>query len=165
MRKIIACLAPAVSAFFAAPAIAEPVFGAGATSVGLYCLNTAGTAWGPCGAAFPVPVSPPVNVTPTDCSLAITAGGVAQNAIAATATLHGFTIANIDSTAGSGEPVWFSFTTTAAPSTLASFPLSAPLATSFTGLSSFTTPFGFGTNAAVSVIAVTTGHKISCTRW
>jgi hypothetical protein len=49
------------------------------------------------------------NVTPTDCSLAITTGGTAQNIISASATIHGFTIANIDTSAGSGEPVWFSF--------------------------------------------------------
>jgi hypothetical protein len=106
-----------------------------------------------------------VNVTPTDCSLALTTGGTAQNIIAATATIHGFTIANIDTSAGSGEPVWISLTTTAAASTIASYPLAAPTATTFAGLSSYTTPLGFGINHAVSVVAATTGHKISCTYW
>lgn len=105
------------------------------------------------------------NVTPTDCSIALTTGGSAQNIISAASTVHGFTIANIDTSAGSGEPVWISFTTTAAASTIASYPLAAPTATTFANLSSYTTPLGFGSNHAVSVIAATTGHKISCTQW
>ena len=103
------------------------------------------------------------NVTPTDCSGSITSGTTAQAAITATATIHGFTIANID--AGSGEPLWISFTTTAAAATAGSYPLSAPTATSFAGLASYTTPLGFGSNHAVSVVAATTGHKLSCTYW
>jgi hypothetical protein len=106
-----------------------------------------------------------VNVTPTDCSGTITAGGTAQNAIAATATIHGFTIANIDAATGSGEPLWISFTTTAAASTVASYPLSAPTATTFTGLSSYSSPLGFGLNHALSIIGATTAHKFSCTYW
>lgn len=106
-----------------------------------------------------------VNVTPTNCSGTITSGGTAQNAFAAAATIHGFTIANIDSTAGSGEVLWISFTTTAAASTAASYPLSAPAATTFTGLSSFTSPLGFGMNTALSIVGATTGHKFSCVTW
>lgn len=105
------------------------------------------------------------NITPTDCSGTIAAGGVAQNAFGAQVALHGFTIANIDTTAGSGEPLWISFTTTAAASTAGSYPLAAPTTTTFAFLSSFTAPPGFGSNHAVSVIAVTTGHKYSCTYW
>ncbi len=105
------------------------------------------------------------NVTPTDCSGTITAGGTAQNAFTAQTTLHGFTVANIDSTTGSGEPLWISFTTTAAASTAASYPLSAPTATSFTGLASYSSPPGFGMNTALSIIGATTGHKFSCTWW
>jgi hypothetical protein len=112
-----------------------------------------------------LPINGAVNVGPTDCSIALTTGGTAQNIIPAGAALPGFTIANIDTAAGSGEPVWMSFTTTAAASTIASYPLSAPTATTFAGLSSYTTPLGFGTNANVSVVAATTGHKISCTKW
>lgn len=106
-----------------------------------------------------------VNVTPTNCSGTITSGGTAQNAFAAAATIHGFTIANMDSTAGSGEPLWISFTTTAAASTAASYPLSAPAATTFTGLSSFTSPLGLGMNTALSIVGATTGHKFSCVTW
>jgi hypothetical protein len=111
------------------------------------------------------PILLPVNISPTDCSVALTTGGTAQNIISASATIHGFTIANIDASAGSGEPVWISFTTTAAASTIGSYPLAAPTASTFVGLNSYTTPTGFASNHAVSVIAVTTGHKISCTYW
>jgi hypothetical protein len=122
------------------------------------CGDAKGALWVDVGAL-------PTNATPTDCSVALTAGATAQNIIAATSTLHGFTIANIDASAGSGEPVWISFTTTAAASTIGSYPLAAPTATTFVGLNSYTTPTGFASNHAVSVIAGTTGHKISCTYW
>ena len=111
------------------------------------------------------PVATAVNVTPTNCSGTITAGGTAQSAITAQTTLHGFTIANIDNTSGSGEPIWISLTGTATASTNGSYPLSAPAATTFASLSSYTTPVGFGTNHAVSVVAATTGHAFSCTWW
>jgi hypothetical protein len=107
----------------------------------------------------------PVNTTPTDCSSTITSSSVAQNAFTAQTTLHGFTIANIDTAAGSGEPMWISFTTTASPSTVGSYPLAAPTATTFAGLSSFTAPSGYGLNHALSVVAVTAGDKYSCTWW
>lgn len=119
----------------------------------------------PAGTANIGQVGGSINITPTDCSVAITTGGTAQSIIAANAALHGFSIANIDTSTGSGEPVWMSFTTTASANTLASYPLAAPTATTFASLSSYTTPVGFGTNHAVSVIAATTGHKISCTYW
>jgi hypothetical protein len=106
-----------------------------------------------------------VNVTPTDCSGTITTGGTAQNAFTAQTTLHGFTIANIDATTGSGEVLNISFTTTAAAATAGSYPLAAPTATTLANLSSFTAPPGFGLNHALSVIAATTGHKYSCTWW
>jgi type 1 fimbria pilin len=105
------------------------------------------------------------NVTPNDCSGTITAGGTAQVAITAKTALHGFTIANIDSTAGSGEPLWFSFTGTATPSAVGSYPLPSPTATTFVGFGSYTTPMGFGTNHALSVVGATSTHKYSCTWW
>lgn len=109
--------------------------------------------------------TPPVNITATDCSGTIATGGTAQNAFTAQTTLHGFTVANIDSTAGSGEPLWVSFTTTAAASTVASYPLPPPTTTSFSGYGSFTTPPGFALNHAMSIIGATTAHKYSCTWW
>ena len=110
---------------------------------------------------IPWAVSSQVNVTPADCSGTITAGGVAQNAFAAAATRRGFTIANIDTT----EPLWISFTTTAAASGTGSYPLGPATATSFTDLASFSSPFGLGINTALSVIAATTAHKFTCTVW
>ena len=101
------------------------------------------------------------NVTLVPCSGTITSGGNAQNAFAAQTALHGFTIANIDTT----EPLWISFTTTAAASGTDSYPLPAATATTFAGFGSFTSPMGFGTNRALSVIAATTSHKFSCTWW
>jgi hypothetical protein len=102
-----------------------------------------------------------VNTTPTDCSGTITTGGTAQNAFTATATKHGFTILNFDTT----EPMWISFTTTAAANTVASYPVPAATATTFAGAGQYTTPPGFGMNTALSVVAATTGHKWSCTWW
>lgn len=104
----------------------------------------------------------PANVTPTACSGTITAGGTAQNAIAAQTTLHGFTIASI--TANS-DVLWISFTTTAAAAGTDSWPLVAPTATTYVGFGSYTTPYGFGSNHAVSIIGATTGDKFSCTWW
>jgi hypothetical protein len=103
------------------------------------------------------------NVTPTDCSVTLTSGTVAQNAFTAGATKHGFTVANIDTT--HSEPVWISFTTTAAAGAVQSYPLASPTATTYAGLSSYTSPPGFGVNTALSVVAATTGHLISCTWW
>jgi hypothetical protein len=101
------------------------------------------------------------NVTATDCSGTITSGGTAQNAFTAQTTLHGFTVANIDTT----EPLWISFTTTAAAAGAGSYPLPAATATTYAGFGSFTAPPGFGLNHALSVIATTTSHKFTCTWW
>ena len=99
------------------------------------------------------------NVTPTDCSGTLTLGGTAQNAHAANAAVRGMQIQNLDTT----EVLWISVTTTAAASTAQSYALSA--ATSTTQGGSYNTPLGFGYNTALSVVAATTGHKWSCTRW
>lgn len=106
-----------------------------------------------------------VNVTGTDCSGTATTGGTAQTAISTQTTLHGFTLANTDASAGSGEPIWISFTTTAAAGAAASYPIAPPTATTFAGMGSYTSPPGFGTGHAVSILAATTGHKFSCTWW
>jgi hypothetical protein len=103
----------------------------------------------------------PANVTATDCSATVVTGGSAVNAFTAQTTLHGFTIANIDTT----EVMWISFTTTAAASGTGSYPLPAATATTFSGFGSFTAPPGFGLNHALSVVAATNGHKFSCTWW
>jgi len=120
------------------------------TAVGGTATTTAG-----------LPVLGTVNTTLTDCSGTVTSGGTAQNAFTAAATRHGFTIANIDTS----EVMWVSFTTTAAANGTASYPLAPATATTFAGLSSFTSPIGMGINTALSVIAATTSHKFSCTVW
>lgn len=127
-----------------------------AQQVNLNCyFGPTNTQWAPCF----------TNATPTDCSGAIASGGTAQVAFGPLSNIHGFTIANINSTTGSGEPLWLSFTGTATASTAGSYPLSAPTATTFAGLSSFTSPLGFALNHALSVVAATSGHKYSCTYW
>lgn len=109
----------------------------------------------------PQAISGAVNVTPTTCSGAITTGGTAQNAHAAVATLHGMTIQNDDTS----EPLWFSITGVAAAGTAGSYVLPPATAVTFAGAASFTTPLGLGYNTALSVVAATTAHKFSCTRW
>jgi hypothetical protein len=101
------------------------------------------------------------NMTPASCSGTITTGGTAQNALSASTVIHGFTIANLDTT----EVMWINFVGTAAASTTDSFPLAPATATTFANLPSYTTPVGFGSNHAVSVVAATTGHKFSCVWW
>jgi hypothetical protein len=101
------------------------------------------------------------NTTATACSATVVTGGTAVNAFTAQTTLHGFTIANIDTT----EVMWISFTGTAVASGTDSYPLPAATATTFAGFGSFTSPPGFGLNHALSVVAATNGHKFSCTWW
>ena len=105
------------------------------------------------------------NATPIDCSGTIQAGGSAQTLFAASPNIRGFMIANIDTVAGSGEPLWISLTGVATATAAGSYPLASPSATTFANLSSYTTPFGLGINTGPSVVGATTGHKFSCTRW
>lgn len=111
------------------------------------------------------PVSGVSGITPVDCSLTISTGGTAQNIINASPGLHGFLIMNVDNTSGSGEPVGVSFTGVANIGAAATYVLAAPVATTYAFPGSFASPLGFGPNKAVSVIAATTGHVISCTKW
>jgi hypothetical protein len=118
--------------------------------------------------ANPLIVVPPANVTPSNCSISLTLGGTAQNIIAASTSLNGFTIANIDPITGGGEPIWLSFTGAAVAGATGSFPLASPSFGStpaYANLASYTTPANFRTNGAVSVIAATTSHKVSCVQW
>lgn len=129
-------------------------------AIGAAALLAASTAWAETPEHFIQ------NVTPHDCSVTITTGGTAQNLNLPTSNpflIHGGVFANIDATHGSGEPVWFSFTATAASEAVGSYPLSAPTATTYTGLTSFYIPFGL--NMPISVLAATSGHKVSCTYW
>lgn len=115
----------------------------------------------PAHAQVPVAIQGERNVKPLDCSGSITTGGTAQNAFAATANLHGFIISNIDTS----EPLWISFTGTAAAGAAGSFPLSTATPTTFTSAGSFSSPIGFGINTTLSVVATTTSHKYSCVKW
>lgn len=101
------------------------------------------------------------NVTPTACGGTVVTGGTAVNAFTALSTRHGFTIANIDT----AEVAWISFTGTALANDVGSYPLAPATATTFAGLSSYTSPPGFGMNTALSIVAATNGHKFSCTWW
>jgi hypothetical protein len=107
------------------------------------------------------PVTGAPNVTPTDCSGTVVTGGTAVNAFAASSTKHGFVIANLDVT----EVMWISFTGTALAGAVGSYPLAPATATTFAGLSSFSSPIGFGIKNALSVVAATSAHKFSCTFW
>lgn len=99
------------------------------------------------------------NVTPVDCSAAITTGGTAQNAFAASSGRQGFQIQNLDTS----EPLWISFTGTAVANAIGSFALAAATSTTLQNGGSYYTAFGY--NTALSVVAATTSHKFSCTRW
>lgn len=145
---------------FASPALAQ-------TNV---LLNYQGANNNPvqASAANPLPVTvggssggnintlPAVNQTPTDCSSTITSGGAAQNAFAASTTVHGFVIQNL-----SADPMWISFTGVAVVGAQASYLLPAGSTTSQGG--SYYSRDGW--NTALSVIAATTGDKFSCTKW
>ena len=100
-----------------------------------------------------------VNVAPIDCSATVVVGGTAVNAFGVSSGRRAFQIANIDTT----EVMWISFTGTAVAGGVGSFPLAPATATTFAGLSSYYSTFGF--NTALSVVAATSGHKFSCTRW
>lgn len=128
-----------------------------------FSVITNNTQWGGTnvvtgGVAGSVGVGGAPNITPTDCSGSITAGGTAQNAFAAGATKRGFTIANL-----STDLMWISFNGTAAANTSGSYALNPGSSTTAGG--SFITPVGFGMNTALSVVAATTGDKFSCTTW
>lgn len=115
-----------------------------------------------CGTAFaqvPTSVQGAGNVRPIDCSGTITAGGAAQNLFTATANLRGFFIMNLDTT----EMLCLAFNGTAVCSASGTYNLAPGSATSSGG--SFSSPLGFGTNVAPSIVAATTGHKYSCTKW
>lgn len=128
------------------------------------CLNGSNQVV-PCSVANPLQVSgslavtPAVNTTPTDCSGTITAGGTAQNAITASATLHGFQIMNLSTT----DFLWINFNGTATASTAGSYSLQP--GTSTTSGGSYSTPTNFAPNTNISIVAATTGDKFSCTKF
>lgn len=98
----------------------------------------------------------PNNVTPVDCSGAISVAATAQNAFTPQGNIRGFIIQNL-----STDPMWISWTGTAVVGQQGSYLLQAGSPTVQGG--TFTSPFGFGINKALSVIAATLGDKYSCT--
>jgi|SRR5579859_104377 len=106
-------------------------------------------------------VLPAPNRLPTDCSGTVVTGNTAVNAFGASSGIRGFLIANLDVT----EVMWISFTGTATAGAVGSYPLAPATATTFAGLSTFTSPIGMGINTPLSVVAGTAGHKFSCTWW
>lgn len=115
-----------------------------------------------CGAAYaqvPTSVQGAGNVRPIDCSGTIASGGVAQNLFSATNNLRGFFVMNLDTT----NPLCIAFNGTASCAAAGTYSLVPGGATTPGG--SFSSPLGFGTNIAPSVVGASTGHKYSCTKW
>jgi len=108
----------------------------------------------PAAAATPVPTS--ATAAPsvaTDASSTITTGGAPQNVFGATIPTNGWAVYNPDAS----ETLWVSDTTTAAPNAVGSIPV-------FAG-SGYETPPGRKPIAAVSIVAATSGHKFTASRW
>lgn len=92
--------------------------------------------------------------TGADGSTTITSGGAAQNLFGGTAPTNGFEISNPDLS----EDLWISDSTTAAANNTGSYRVGPNGGT-------YTTPTGYKPVGAVSVIAATTGHKITARKW
>jgi hypothetical protein len=92
-------------------------------------------------------------VSATDGSTTITAGGAPQNLFGGVIPANGWFVANPDT----AEDLWVSDTTTAAPNGVGSIKVLAGTL--------FTPPIGRETAGAVSVYGLTTGHKITASRW
>lgn len=108
----------------------------------------------PASAANPIPTSAtPSPSTATDGSGTITTGGTAQNVFGATVPTNGWAVYNPDAS----ETMWVSDTATAAPNAAGSIPV-------FAG-SGYETPPGRKPLGAVSIVAATTGHKFTASRW
>lgn len=103
----------------------------------------------------------PGAVVPVDCSKAIVTTNVAVTLLAAAQAPHGFRLQNIDTS----EPVWWSVTGTAVAAALGSFVLPPGTATTYAGAGTAEPDYGFGTGGALTAVATTAGHKISCTYW
>lgn len=153
MRKILLISTLALLALVLAAAL--PFSRVQAQTVNLWCFvggtGPASQQWSPCSIGGAV--------APTDCSGAIASGGTAQTLIAAASGAKGFQIQNIDTS----EPLWISFTGTAAAAGTGSFVLAQGTATTFASSGSYYSPIGFTT--AISIVGATTSHKFSCTRW
>ena len=112
--------------------------------------NTDGSV-SPISAGTPMPVG---GNTATDGSTTITSGGTAQNLFSGVTPPNGWTVGNPDS---STESLWVSDTTTAAANAAGCIEVQPGAV--------YETPLGRKPIQAVSVIAATTGHKITASSW
>jgi len=101
--------------------------------------------------------------TATNCSGTVVTASTAVTPIAAQKAQHGFYLQNMDSTQ---EGLWWSVTGVAAVGATGSFVLAAGTATNWqnAGSVTFLSP-AFPTGGALSVVALTAGHKFSCLYW
>lgn len=102
-------------------------------------------------------LTPPIAVTGTtsaDGSTTITLGGTAQNLFAGATPTNGWEVCNPDTT----EDLWVSDSTTALANGAGSYRV-------VLGGGCYGLPFGSKPLGAVSVVAATTGHKITARKW
>jgi hypothetical protein len=97
----------------------------------------------------------------TDCSTTIVTRGQAVTLITAVNAAKGALVQNIDA----NEAMWFSLTGTAAPGAAGSYILPPSQAKGFATSSMYQTNPQIFVGFALSVVAATPGHKISCTWW
>ena len=106
-------------------------------------------------------LSTPAHALPTDCSTTITKGGQPQWLIGSGVAQHGFLIQNIDTR----EAMQFSLTGVVGSGLISAYILPPAQAKGFATSNMFSAPTSFDYTGAVSVVASTTGHKITCTWW
>ncbi len=112
---------------------------------------------GPQRRAIPVSSDNPLPVeatfAATDGSAAIALGGTAQSLFAGTVPANGYSVSNPDA----AEELWISDTTVAVANNTGSILVPPGY--------EYTSPAGRKPIGAVSVVAATTGHKITASRW
>lgn len=97
----------------------------------------------------------------TDCSTSIVTRGQAVTIITGANAAKGALVQNIDA----NEAMWFSLTGIAAPGAAGSYVLPPSQAKGFATSSMYQTNPQIFVGFALSVVAATSGHKISCTWW
>ena len=104
----------------------------------------------------------PALAVPQDCSGTIVTGLTAVQAIPAQTYVHGFRIANLDTT----EALWFRMDGAAAVvGATGSSPIASGTAATFAGAGAFATPDTLAPNAGLSLNATTAAHKYTCFYW
>jgi hypothetical protein len=119
----------------------------------LALLLASSPAWGEASPSqilvSPCPAAP---IVTTNVAVTILPAGLAP---------HGYMLQNNSTT----EVAWFSPSGTAVAGGTGSFSLAPGAATTFAGAGNFGTNYGIGTGTAVSWVAVTVGHALSCAYW